>query len=93
MTKGKIINIRFTQGTTVTLPQPVGSCSSLDTQRHGVHAEYHPIGIRITKSGMGHAIVVPYPQVLSVHEELEPEVTQEVKRGPGRPAKADSALN
>lgn len=91
MTKGKIHRVVFTQGTTVTLPQPVGSRSSLDGTMHGVLIEYHPIGVRITKPGMQKAVVVPYAQVLNLDEELDPEVTQEVKRGPGRPVKVDAA--
>lgn len=86
MTKGKIQRVVFTQGTTVTLPQPVGSRSSLDLEMHSVTMDYHPIGIRVTASKMAHAIVVPYAQVNCVHEDLEP-AQEEVKRGPGRPAK------
>ena len=90
MTKAKITRVVFTQGTTVTLPAPIGSRSSLDLAMHAVTIEYHPIGVRITKKGMEKAVVVPYAQILNLDEELEDQdvgMTSDTKRGPGRPAK------
>jgi hypothetical protein len=91
MTKPKILRVVFTQGTTVTLPQPVGSRSSLDLTMHNVTIEYHPVGIRITKPGMDKAVVVPFAQVLNLDEELESEVSVDLKRGPGRPKILDAS--
>lgn len=86
MTKGKIIRVVFTQGTTVTLPAPVGSRSSLDLTMHSVTIEYHPIGLRITSVQMKKAVVVPYAQVLSIDEELESQEAHKVHVKATKPA-------
>jgi hypothetical protein len=91
MTKPKITRLVFTAGTTVTLPAPVGSRSSLDIALHAIEMQYHPVGVRVTKHDMHKAIVIPFAQITSIDEELtsdkEEVVEAEVKRGPGRPAK------
>lgn len=83
MEKGRIIRVVFTQGTTVTLPAPIGSRSSLDNAMHTVTMEYHPVGVRIIAPTMTKAVVVPYAQITSIDEALE--VVQDQKRQPGRP--------